>query len=584
MLPDIQFNASSLSAIKSEFMKLNILSVVIPALLLSGCAFQRMNEVKKDAEDTGIKASSLIQQMGDNSPVVQFKSSQYVNTTPLPKPKYNAPRQIINCQVTYKTIKPQDIFQFSQDIGEQCRIRIQVTPDAASYLSHGGSGGSRTQRLASVPSPVVSSDEMKPLASFGTDSATAPDSAVTTAAVVSTLTDVSYAGGLGGLLDLVSGRLGISWKYENGGVTFYYLETRRFDIEPADAKYTLKGTVVSGLSNSTGTDSSNSSSGSGSGVSGAGGSTMSSDVQMGNNLYSDLKGTVQSMLTPGVGRLSLNATTGTLMVTDVPDVVSRIGEYLDEENSTLSRQVILKVVTYTVNTDTSDMVGIDWKLVWKSLNGKYGMSLVNTNSGMSSDAISGGFNVLDTATGAAAQFAGSSFLLDALSKQAKVTDVKNSTIMTTNMAAAPVLVGQQTTYLKDVSTTAYATGNNTVPTQSLTPGSVTTGTNITILPKILKDSDRLMLNMFMDISSLKQIRTITSDTQKIEAPDIDTRSLQQRVWLKPGQTLIMSGFEQNTNDSNRQGVGSPNNILFGGALSGAKTKQSFVITVTPYVR
>lgn len=313
-------------------------------------------------------------------------------------------------------------------------------------------------------------------------------------------------------------------------------------------------------------------------------STPSTSPALGNALYKDLKETVQSMLTPGVGRLSLNVTTGTLMVTDVPDVISRVGKYLDDENSTLSRQVILKVVTYTINTDVTDLVGIDWNIVWKSLSGKYGMSLANTNSGISGDAISGGFNVLDTATGSAAQFAGSSFLLDALSKQATVSDVKTNTIITTNMAAAPVLVGQQTTYLKDVTTTAYATGDATVPSQTLTPGSVTTGTNITILPKILKDSDRLMLNMFMDISSLKQLRIITSDTQKIEAPDIDTRSLQQRVWLKPGQTLIMSGFEQNIDNSSRQGVGSPNNILFGGALSGAKTKQTFVITVTPYVR
>lgn len=311
---------------------------------------------------------------------------------------------------------------------------------------------------------------------------------------------------------------------------------------------------------------------------------MSSTVDMGNNLYADLEATVKSMLTPGTGRLSLNATTGTLMVTDVPEVVSHIGEYLESENKTLSRQVIFKVVTYTVNTNTSDMIGIDWNLIWKSLNGNYGISLANTNTSMSNDAISGGFNVLDTATGSAAQFAGSSFLFDALSKQANVTDVKTNTIMTTNMAAAPVLVGQQTTYLKDVSTTAYATGSSTVPTQTLTPGSVTTGTNITILPKVLKDSNVLMMNMFMDISSLKQLRVITSDTQKIEAPDIDTRSIQQRVWLKAGQTLVMNGFEQNINDSNKQGVGSPSNILFGGALSGAKTKQSFVITVTPYVR
>ncbi|EDS7336248.1 PilN family type IVB pilus formation outer membrane protein, partial [Salmonella enterica subsp. enterica serovar Pomona] len=352
--------------------------------------------------------------------------------------------------------------------------------------------------------PVMSSNEMKPLAMFGAEAGGA--TAGPSVSVARTVSDVSYTGALGGLLDLVAGRLGISWKYADGNVVFYYLETRRFDIQPADAKYALKGAVTSGLSNSTGTDSSSSGGNSNSGVSGSGGSTMSSTVEMGNDLYKDLKITVESMLTPGVGRLSLNSTTGTMMVTDVPDVVARIGEYLEDENRTLSRQVILKVVTYTVNTDVNDMVGIDWNLIWKSLNGNFGIKLANTNSGVSSDAISGGFNVLDTATGSAAQFAGSSFLLNALSKQAQVSDVKTSTIMTTNMAAAPVLVGQQTTYLKDVTTTAYATGDATVPSQTLTPGSVTTGTNITILPKILKDSDRLMLNMFMDISSLKDMR------------------------------------------------------------------------------
>src|SRR5690606_17881394 len=147
------------------------------------------------------------------------------------------------------------------------------------------------------------------------------------------------------------------------------------------------------------------------------------------------------------------------------------------------------------------MVGIDWNIVWKSLSGKYGITLANTNSGVASDAISGGFNVLDTATGAASQFAGSTFLLDALSKQAKASDLKTCTTMTPNMAAAPVLAGQQTPYLKRVTTTPHDTGNSTPLQQSLEPGSVTTGTNITILPKILQDSDRLMLNMFMDISS-----------------------------------------------------------------------------------
>ncbi|HFV9879405.1 TPA: PilN family type IVB pilus formation outer membrane protein [Salmonella enterica subsp. enterica serovar Birkenhead] len=563
-------------------MKNKSLTLIATALLLSGCAVQRMNEVKKSADDTGVKASSLIQQMGENYPVVQFKNSQYVNRVPLPKAKYDAPPQVVNCQVVYKTGQPQDIFQFAQDMSEQCRIRVRVTPDAATYLSSGADSGSKTQRLTSVPSPVMSSNEMKPLAMFGAEAGGA--TAGPSVSVARTVSDVSYTGALGGLLDLVAGRLGISWKYADGNVVFYYLETKRFDIQPADASYKLTGTVTSGLSSATGTDSSNSGGGSDSGVSGSGGSTMSSTVGMGNDLYKDLKATVESMLTPGVGRLSLNSTTGTMMVTDVPEVVRQVGEYIEDENSTLSKQVILKVVTYTVNTDTSDLVGIDWNLVWKSLGGKYGIKLANSSRTGSDDAITGGFSVLDTAEGAAKQFAGTSFLLDALSQQVRVADVKTNTVMTTNMAAAPVLVGQQTTYLKSSESTPYVSGNSTVTTQTLTPGSVTTGTNITIFPKILKNSDRLMLNMFMDISSLKNMRVITSDTQKLEAPNVDTRSLQQRVWLKPGQTLVMSGFEQNTDNSTRKGVGEPENIAFGGSLSGAKTKQTFVITVTPYVR
>lgn len=579
---DTVINALLLSVTESEPMKNKSLTLIATALLLSGCAVQRMNEVRKNAEDTGIKTSSLIQQMGDNYPVVQFQNSQYINTAPLPKPKYEAPREVVNCQVTYKTARPQDIFQFAQDMSEQCRIRVRVTPDAAAYLSSGSENGSKTQRLSSVPSPVINSGDMKPLAMFGADAANSSPSTVS--GVARTVSDVSYTGAFGGLLDLVAGRMGVSWKYEDGNVVFYYLETKRFDIQPADAKYDLTGTVTSGLSNATGTDSGNGGGTSSSGVSGSGGSTMSSTVTMGNSLYKDLKQTVESMLTPGVGRLSLNATTGTLMITDVPDVVRRVGEYLDDENSTLSRQVILKVVTYTVNSEVNDTLGIDWNLVWKSLNGNYGIKLANTNSGMSTDSITGGFNVLDTATGSAAQFAGSSILLDALSKQVKVSDVKTNTILTTNMAAAPILIGQQTTYLKKVTSTPYTTGNTTTFQQTLEPGSVTTGTNITILPKILKDSDRIMLNMFMDISNLKQLRPISSESEKIEGPDLDTNSLQNRIWLKPGQTIVMSGFERNIDNSTRQGVGSPDNILFGGALSGAKTKQSFVITVTPYVR
>lgn len=565
-------------------LKIITLSVLSTALLLSGCAFERINDVNRSAGNTADKASSFIRQASENRPVVEFQNSQYVSPVPLPAAKYDAPREVVNCNMPYRAKKPQDIWVFSQDIATVCHIRTRVTPDALSFLGNqGGEAGSPTQRLESIPSPTITPNgEMRPLSAFGNSLGSASPAA-SPSNVSRTFSDVSYNGNLGGLLDIVTARLGISWKYEDGMVTFFYLQTARFDIEPSDAKYALTGSVVSGVSNSSsGGGGGAGDSGNSGGVSGDSGTNLKSDVSMGNDLYTDLKSTALNMLTPGIGRLDMNKTTGTVVVTDVPDVVRRIGEYLISENTALSRQVNLKVVIYTVNSDTSDAVGIDWNAVYSTLSGKYGINLAGP-SGTIPDAGSLSFSVLDTATGSAKQFAGSSFLFDALSKQTKVADVRTIPLMTTNMASASVVVGRQIAYLKSTTSTPYTSGSTTVASETLTPGTVTTGTNITIFPKILAGGDRMMLNMFLNISSLVNLRKSGNGTNTIETPEVDSRSVPQRVWLKPGQTVVISGLEQNVDNASKQGMGSPDNLVTGGNRSGDKTRQSFVITVTPFV-
>ncbi|MEQ9928016.1 PilN family type IVB pilus formation outer membrane protein [Pectobacterium parvum] len=560
--------------------------MLLSSMLLQGCALERINDVSRSAGNTADEASSLIRQATENRPLVQFQNSQYVSPVPLPAAKYDAPREVVNCNMPYRAKTAQDIWQFSQDIATVCHIRTRVTPDAADALGgRGTESGSPTQRLSNVPSPVLSaSGDMRPLDSFSTG--VPPNTAVMSTGTQRTFSGITYNGNLGGLLDIVTARLGISWKYENGMVTFFYLQTKRFDIEPSDAKYSLTGSVVSGVSNSSssgngaGSGSSGSSSG---GVTGESGTSLKSDVSMGNDLYGDLKSTAQSMLTPGVGRLDMNKTTGTVVVTDVPEVVRLVGEYLTSENKALSRQVNLKVVIYTVNTSTSEAVGIDWNIIYKTLAGKYGINLAGP-SGTIADAGSMSFSVLDTATGSARQFAGSSFLFDALSKQAKVADVRTVPLMTTNMASASVVVGRQTAYLKSVDTTMYSTGNSALPSQTLTPGTVTTGTNITIFPKILDGGDRMMLNMFLNISSLINMNKSGEGTNQIQTPEVDSRSTPARVWLKAGQTVVISGLEQNVDNASKQGMFSPDNLVTGGQRSGEKTRQSFVITVTPDIR
>ncbi len=74
---------------------------------------------------------------------------------------------MVNCNIQYLTVKPRDIFELSQDLSEQCHIRFRVSPDASAYLGTVGAGSGVTQRLTDVPSPVINSGEMKPLAMFG---------------------------------------------------------------------------------------------------------------------------------------------------------------------------------------------------------------------------------------------------------------------------------------------------------------------------------------------------------------------------------------------------------------------------------
>ncbi|TNV16098.1 PilN family type IVB pilus formation outer membrane protein [Buttiauxella sp. B2] len=564
-------------------MKIKYLVYTLSVFLLSGCAVQRINDSQDRAINKENKVDSLLKDVNSNRPVATFHETQWVNPVPMVKPQYSVPPEVARCQITYKTMTAQDVYQFSQDITQQCNIRTSITPDAVAMLTGGGGeSGSTTKQLTDVPPPMFTSGAtppgaMQPLSSFGSS----PNISASGRSSGSgqQITGISYSGLLPGLLDAVTARLGISWKYENNAIKLFYLETKRFDIDPSDAKYTLDGQVSSGISNQSGGSSSGGSDSSG-GVSGQGGSSSSSTSKMGNSLYEDLLKTSQAMLTPGVGRVAMNQTTGTVIVTDVPEVVKNIGDYLTKENASLSKQILFKVVIYTINNEANDTLGIDWNLVFKSLGQNYGINLSNTfNAG--TDAVSGGFSILDTATGTTGQWAGSSILLNALSQQVNVADVKTSSIITTNMASAPVLVGQQTTYLKSVSVTATG-GSDGSTQQALEPGSVTTGTNITIFPKVLEDN-RIMMNMFIDISSLKQLRQLKSDTQTIEGPDQDTRAIQPRVWIKPGETLILSGFEQNTDDVTKQGVGSPNNIFFGGGMKGKKVKQSFVITVTPFL-
>ncbi|MBK0098913.1 secretin N-terminal domain-containing protein [Erwinia sp. S63] len=136
------------------------------------------------------------------------------------------------------------------------------------------------------------------------------------------LRGVSWNGSLSGLLDNVTTRLGLSWRYEYGHIAIFWLDTRNFAINFMDSDASFMSKTVSGTTTSTGT------SGGGGGNTGDNSTSQTTTATIKSNIFKDVENTVKSMLTPGSGRLNLSA--GVLTVTDTPRVLDAIGRYIED--------------------------------------------------------------------------------------------------------------------------------------------------------------------------------------------------------------------------------------------------------------
>ncbi|MEJ0003016.1 MAG: hypothetical protein WDN30_04645 [Pararobbsia sp.] len=64
-----------------------------------------------------------------------------------------------------------------------------------------------------------------------------------------------------------------------------------------------------------------------------------------------------------------------------------------------------------------------------------------------------------------------------------------------------------------------------------------------------------------------------SGGQTIQLPTVDTRNFLQRVAVKSGQTLVISGYEGVMDQGNRQGVGAPENFALGGGVNAEHSRE-----------
>lgn len=546
----------------------SMVAISVAAALLSGCTFSEINKMQKKAQsDAEVARIQAVQPRSQHPQPLTWSDQQWINPRPIPVTVREKNKRAPACNITQAKSEIQ-LQELAQRITTLCGTPVIFTPDALNVGQSTVSAGVTRQISGSLPLP--DSSGRTPLNSLGSTMPTTAPAAVSSQPV--NLTGLMWQGELTGLLDLIASRSGLNWRMDNGTIVFYLMETRTYSLAMLNTKMSSTSSVSSGTTSTMGATGGQSNSASGE-------STTSQSTTTGQDydLYADMRKSIEAMLTPEKGRYWLSSSSSSLIVTDTPAVQESVARYVDEQNRIMNRQVALNVEVLSVGNTHSEDFRIDWDLVYKSLH-TAGATLNNV-SGDIAGGTSAGVSILDTATGNAAKFAGSSLLLKALSEQGDVSVVTSQSSTVTNLTPVPIQMADQTVYVAQSATT---TTTDVGATTTLTPGMITTGFNMTLLPLIQEVGD-IQLQVNFNLSDPPTIRNFTSKdgNSYIEMPYTKLRSLSQKANLRAGQSLILTGFDQNNTTATKSGTFTPGNPLFGGGQSAKNERSTLVIIITP---
>lgn len=371
---------------------------------------------------------------------------------------------------------------------------------------------------------------------------------------------VRFEGSIEAFCDYLAALYGYEWEYSQRGILFSASGTRTFTLLAAPGKAAYKSQITNQSKEN------DSSSGGGSFGQTVTASDISSQTTQSNNtdltldVWSEALTTIKGLLSK-TGTVTANMASGTVTVTDAAPVLRKVGQFVRDYNRKLARQVALEVRVWQLVVEDDSEVGLNLEALF--VDGKLALS-----TGMSLDWSRTGAGELNAAlTGG--RLKGSKATLKALSNFGKTTLVTSGSGVTMNNMPLPVQNTTKDTYLAGMSLNTNDYGQ----TSQITPGEITTGFAMTVIPHIL-DRRTLILQYNASLTSLDSVREYSNSTVKVEMPKVSTRAFSQRVTMRMGQTLVLAGFEHESH-------GKDNTIgLLAAGRSGQYGRNLIIITIS----
>lgn len=394
---------------------------------------------------------------------------------------------------------------------------------------------------------------------------------------------VAYDGTRAGLLDYAASKSGVWWKFADGKVTFFRTQTETIYIPAAARRSTGSATIAatSGAANGSG----NSTSGSGTSNVAAGTNTggMTSTDEYVIDVWADLEKNAKVVAGgSSEARIAVNKALSSITVTGTPVQVKNVREWARSLTENLSQQVAITATMYTVDITNEDYYSWDPTIIFNKLSSAYSFGLTGAQSPSIQSSVNPaglGVSILNnTTTGATSNYSGTQLALKALSALGHVSSTLRGSVITMNGVRAPLQIGRQIGYVPSTSTT---TSSNVGATTSIQTGTISVGFTANFYPQII--NGKVILSMDVINNALDRLPDRTSGNATVQTPETSGSAFGQTVQLTPGDAMMLTGFSQDSGQTNKTGVGSPNNPMFGGGTDALATKKMIAIVISAKV-
>ncbi len=374
----------------------------------------------------------------------------------------------------------------------------------------------------------------------------------------------SFASGpqpLPAMLDAIAHRLGVQWRFRDGIIEFYRVDSRVFDLRllamgaRAQARLGRSANI------------------------GAGGfdSASSTELTSLDDPLPALRARIEALLTQA-GTVVLQAGAGTaVVVTDTREALDRVAQFVERENRVLTRRVRLVFEEITLALDRGTEGGIDWRFIQQS--SRAAAALTGASLGAANEAARLSTSLL------AGPMKGSEAIVAALAQIGTVLRHTRVPVYTLNRRPVTHAVRTTFSYIDQAQTSAawgMGPSGAALPTVSVSQKQETTGTFLTLLPDA-QDDGQILLSVSYDNTVAQPLKTITFGAQdnqmQVQQLAIDGSGTVQQVSVRPGQPVVIAGFDRSEDEGSRRRAFEGLPLLSGGRDRAASQRTTTVIMV-----